>query len=190
MRGETDARFGKRARGDPRGRAPLAYASLYTHLWQVYTSHAETMPDADVILPANPTEPVSEENRNQVAAFRAASGTHLPPNPRMIQKGRSGFGFLIEPSEDCPVRRLPPSCRKDIWWLYLASMQEQGFKRPQGSYSTLKRVRKECFEKGFEIFPIWKALRVQYVLPTEGGDGPGSVVRGQIGEVQSALRPS
>lgn len=145
LRGETDARFGKRARGDPRGRAPLAYASLYTHLWQVYTSHAETMPDADVILPANPTEPVSEENRNQVAAFRAASGTHLPPNPRMIQKG--DLRFLIEPSEDCPVRRLPPGCRKDIWWLYLASMQEQGFKRPQGSYSTLKRVWKECFEK-------------------------------------------
>eukprot|EP00959_Pyramimonas_sp_CCMP1952_P367023 7687136-Pyramimonas_sp.AAC.1 len=86
---------------------PLAYASTYIHLWQICTPHAETLPDADVVLPANPMELVREERQTQAAAFRAASGAHLPSNPRMIQKGDRRF--LIGPSEGCPARRLPPS---------------------------------------------------------------------------------
>ena len=149
QRGAVDARFGN-AHVD-KGNNVHSFGQMYSHLWSVYTSHAETMPDEVIVLPEdNPLQPVAEEKKAQVQSYWAARGTHIIPN---VDR-RDGGGELdmeIQPSEDCPVRWLPPGHKKDTWWLYLASLKESGQTRPAGSYPTMCRVWRRCFRKVLKV---------------------------------------
>ncbi len=70
------------------------------------------------------------EVRDQVWAFRAAQASG----------GLSGLREALAPSDQLPVKWLPPGCKKDYWWCYLG---EGGV----GSYKTFRRVWHDCFAK-------------------------------------------
>ena len=148
--GELDARYGDRARGDPRGHQGHAYSAMFTHLWAVYNSHAETRADDVVVDAHDPLQTPSATSRAQLAAFRSASeASNLPSN---VTFGPNGKGFTIEPTEDTPLRWLPPGSKMDVWWLYLANVNADGGEKPaQGSYPTMMRVWHDVFRKILKI---------------------------------------
>ena len=148
--GRIDSRFGDRVPGDPRGHQGNAYGEMFTHLWAVYNSHAETRADDDVMVDEHdPLQVPSAESRKQVGAFRAAKeASQLPSEVTLCPKGR---GFMIEPTEDTPKRWLPPGAKMDVWWLYVAQLNAEGGKPAHGSYTTLLRVWGECFQKVLKV---------------------------------------
>ena len=143
-RKRVDARFARtRARGSNRRNDDGAYGAMYSHLWNVYCSLAETFPDEPVIL--NSSDPLQRATPSQaegVQKFQQAQ-----------KQGRVGLGtedLMLEPTDDLPVRHLPPGAKRDQWWTYLATFASEGA-RPRGSYRTLLRVWHECFNKILKI---------------------------------------
>lgn len=135
----ADARYGKRAKCDPRSSdfTTTAFSRIYSHLWHVYESVAECLADeAPIVVAENPFESASLDAVRGVDAFTRAQSTAGP------------FGeahpALLVPSEELPTKALPPGCPKDYWWTYLATPAPGGAK---GSYSTFKRVWRACFAR-------------------------------------------
>ena len=119
----------------------MVYGQLYSHLWHVYSSLAEHMPDQDILVDEiNPLAPVPDSAKKNVASFRAAQDN----TNNFAHAPSSTNGMLLQPTEDCPKRWLPPGSMRDIWWTYVASCRASG-KPVVGSYRTLARVWKECF---------------------------------------------
>ncbi len=77
--------------------------------------------------------------RASVAAFQAAVQQSGPSGP-------GTNGFLLEQSEDLPVRHLPPGAKRAHWWTYLFSCAANN-EEPVGSYRTLCRVWDKCFAR-------------------------------------------
>lgn len=141
--GRADVRFGERPPGDARSRDQLAHGMMFSHLWHVYTSLAEALPVEDIVLDASdPLVPAPGSAKESVAAFQRA----------LRQSTQSGPGLesLVEPTEDMPVRYLPPGAKRDHWWTYVATCAASGG-RPVGSYRTLCRVWKEHFSQILKI---------------------------------------
>ena len=140
-KGHPDDRFGARPKGDPRGPTSIIYGQLYSHLWHVYSSLAEHMPDQDILVDEiNPLAPVPDSAKKNVASFRAAQDN----TNNFAHAPSSTNGMLLQPTEDCPRRWMPPGSKRDIWWTYVASCRASE-KPVVGSYRTLVRVWKECF---------------------------------------------
>ena len=147
--GGPDDRFGPRPVGDPRGRRPEGFTSVYTHLWNTYNSVAEFMPDGCVLTSArDPTQPVSDATRRNVEAFNhaASSGPFGPGTDKLI----------LIPTGELPEKYVPPGSKRDHWWTYLASQPLAASQGNHASYSTFKRVWKTCFEKVLKIRPYSK----------------------------------
>ena len=144
--GGPDDRFGPRARGDPRGHRPEGFSSVYSHLWHSYNSVAEFMPDTAVLASAkDPTKPVPDTTRKDVLAFQHVA-THTGPFGPGTDK------LVLTPHEDLPIKHLPPGSKRDHWWTYLSSQSlTASTGRHHASYSTFKRVWRECFEQVLKI---------------------------------------
>ncbi len=142
-RSRIDRRFGKREHRGEKRSADGAYSAMYSHVWKVYCSLGETFPDEPIVLNAeNPLKRAPESQTENVQKFHATQ-----------QQSRFGPGteeLMLEPSEDLPVRYLPPGVKKDQWWTYLATFACD-FQKPIGSYRTLARVWRECFAKILKI---------------------------------------
>ena len=135
--GRADARYGKHAKCDSRSCGSAVFSRIYSHLWHIYESVAECLAnETPIVVAENPFESASLDAVRGVDAFTRAQTTAGP------------FGeahpALLVPSEELPTKALPPGCPKDYWWTYLATPAPGGAK---GSYSTFKRVWKDCFAK-------------------------------------------
>ncbi len=141
-----DGRFGRRAVGDPRGRPRAAQSRMYSHLWHVYWSLGETLPEEPVLLDSSdPLTPAPGSARASLRAFSTAVHKSGPSGP-------GTEGLLLEPHEDLPTRWLPPGSMRDHFWTYKVSATESGQPAP-GSYSTLCRVWKTYFGRVLKIRP-------------------------------------
>ena len=116
-------------------------AHTHEHLMApVYQSVAECMPDEPIVVTDNPFEQADEQTVKEVQAF--------------IQVLHSGGAVgtaatALQVSQAMPRKYLPPGCPKDHWWTYLASPWRQA-----GSYTTFKRVWKECFRNILTFRPF------------------------------------
>ena len=135
--GRVDSRFITR---DKATSASGAYGLIYSHLWTMYCSVAEELPEEPpcLINAKHPLVPATKKQKTSVERFHAVQQASL--------HGPGFETFMLEASPDLPVRYLPPGAKRDAWWSYLASAQADGAK-PMGSYRTLLRVWNECFQQ-------------------------------------------
>jgi len=98
------------------------------------------MPDEPVVVTDNPFVPADEHITKEVHAFIQA----------LHSRGAMGTATsALQASDEMPKKFLPPGCPKDHWWTYLASPWRQA-----GSYSTFKRVWRECFRNILSFRPF------------------------------------
>ena len=98
------------------------------------------MPDEPVVVTDNPFRPAEDQTSKEVQAFLQA----------MNSSGALGTATAaLQVSAAMPKKYLPPGCPKDHWWTYLASPW-----RRTGSYSTFKRVWRECFSNILSFRPF------------------------------------
>ncbi len=143
--GGPDARFGRRDPGDPRGVRPHGFSSVYSHLWNSYYSIAEHMPHEYILASEkNPTMSVPSSTREALDAFKKASESSGPFGPGTDK-------LVLTPSEELPVKYLPPSMKKDHWWTYLTSQSLTARNGKHASYSTFLRVWSTCFKDVLRI---------------------------------------
>ena len=134
--GKPDMRFGKRPKGDLRGKAPVVFGRMFSYLWQVYTCVAEHMPDEIIVVnAADPLVDVPDSMQQEVVAFSSAA--------------RSDSGNTITPAsggvQTLPRKRLPPGSKKEYWWCYRSTCNDEF--RKVGSYKTCSRVWQQRFAK-------------------------------------------
>ncbi len=111
-----------------------AWSRIYGHLWHVYESVAEGMPDKPLLVDNNPLADSDGSLQRSINAFHQEIS-------KVGMFGAAGASCLT-PSEDLPVKELPPGCPKDYWWVFLGTPGNERFAK---SYGTFKAVWASCF---------------------------------------------
>ncbi len=113
-----------------------AWSRIYGHLWHVYESVAEGMPDKPLLVDNNPLADSDSALQRSINAFHQEIS-------KVGMFGAAGASCLT-PSEDLPVKELPPGCPKDYWWVFLGTPGNERFAK---SYGAFKAVWASCFKR-------------------------------------------